>query len=87
MTVFTIPVYGQTWEENFRKHFGKRRKSGNFLPFHNVFYFFCPKTNEKSLAWSKLKAFVDSRSKMVEIGDFVHDRVENIFGNKENADY
>ena len=42
---------------------------------------------DKVLAWPKLKAFVGDQFKAVEMGEFVHDGIENNVGKGENADY
>ena len=43
--------------------------------------------NDKLLEKSKLKAFADDKLKMIKIARFVLDKIENIMGKEENADY
>ena len=43
--------------------------------------------NDKILDQSKLKAFVDGKSKVVQMAKFVLDKIENIVGKEEKADY
>ena len=43
--------------------------------------------DDKSLDWSKLKAFADDKFKLAQMMNFVFDRVENIVGKGENAGF
>ena len=43
--------------------------------------------NNKTLDWSKLKAFADEKLKVAEIMTFVFYSIENIVGKGENAGY
>ena len=55
-----------------------------YLPYQNMFNSL---PNNKFLDWSKLKAFVDDRTKLTEKMKFILEMVENILGKGGNAGY
>ena len=59
----------------------------NIIPSfsHNVFYPINSLPHEKTLDWSKLKAFADEKIKVIEKIEFGQGTVENTVGKGENA--
>ena len=87
-TVFYIfttrsPVL-MTLIEWFSKHFGKRK---NGFSLSMQLWVQSNKISSFPNEYTKLKAFADNKSSVTNMMIFVFDRVENIVGKGENADY
>ena len=50
-------------------------------------WYFNPLPTDKILGWTKLKAFADDNSNVIQMAQYFHDRVEKIVGKGESAGY